>query len=275
MRKKKEEEEAMWAEYIEQRKQQRAKEEEELKKLKERQVRRKANRADQEKQLLAMKKKQEEAKQKEIEEKKAKDAEAKRRRLVESEKKRQAMLDAMKEKDTTTKPNFVISKRGGGSVAVSGAVTKAELLKSKEQLAEDKRVALGLRMKKLDYEGLGEAQLKQKATEMWDLIVQLESDKYDLEERRKRQDYDLKELTERQKQMNRNKALKKGLDPEAFTGVHPPKINTSSKYERRVDRRTFVDKKTLFEGGWEELYKQHIEKNWAGKQPQPLFSSMN
>lgn len=38
LRKKREEEEAMWSEYIEQRKRQRSKEEEELKKLKERQV---------------------------------------------------------------------------------------------------------------------------------------------------------------------------------------------------------------------------------------------
>ena len=38
LRKKREEEEAMWSEYIEQRKKQRSKEEEELKKLKERQV---------------------------------------------------------------------------------------------------------------------------------------------------------------------------------------------------------------------------------------------
>ena len=73
----------------------------------------------------------------------------------------------------------------------------------------------------------------------------------------------MKELGERQKMINRNKALKRGLDPEAFTGKYPPKINTSSKYERRVDRRTFGDKKVLFEGGWEELYKQYIEKNWT------------
>lgn len=38
MRRKKEEEEAMWSEYIEQRKKQRAKEEDELKRLKERQA---------------------------------------------------------------------------------------------------------------------------------------------------------------------------------------------------------------------------------------------
>lgn len=56
-------------------------------------------------------------------EKKAKDAEAKRKRLEEAEKKRQAMLDAMKgEKDTTAKPNFVVTKRGGGGV---GTVSRA------------------------------------------------------------------------------------------------------------------------------------------------------
>lgn len=34
----------------------------------------------------------------------------------------------------------------------------------------------------------------------------------------------------------------------AFTGKYPPKINVASKYERRVDRRNFADKKQLFEG---------------------------
>lgn len=58
-------------------------------------------------------------------------------------------------------------------------------------MAEDKRIALNLRMKKLDYEGLGEDQLRKKAADMWDQIVVLESEKYDLEERRKRQDYDV------------------------------------------------------------------------------------
>lgn len=70
LRKKKEEEEAMWGEYIEQRKRQRQKEEEELKKLKERQGKRKTQRAEQEKLLIEMKRKQEEQKQREIEEKK-------------------------------------------------------------------------------------------------------------------------------------------------------------------------------------------------------------
>lgn len=55
-------------------------------------------------------------------------------------------------------------------------------------------------------------------------------------------------MKERQKQQLRHKALKKGLDPEALTGKHPPKIQVASKYERRVDTRSYDDKKKLFEG---------------------------
>lgn len=55
-------------------------------------------------------------------------------------------------------------------------------------------------------------------------------------------------MKERQKQQLRHKALKKGLDPEALTGKYPPMIQVASKYERRVDTRSYDDKKKLFEG---------------------------
>lgn len=63
--------------------------------------------------------------------------------------------------------------------------------KTKEQLAEDKRIAMSFRVKPLQIDGLGAEELKKKANQLWDMIVQLESDKYDLEERQKRQDYDV------------------------------------------------------------------------------------
>lgn len=63
--------------------------------------------------------------------------------------------------------------------------------KTKEQLAEDKRIAMSFRVKPLDVDGLAVEDLKKKATMLWDMIIQLESDKYDLEERQKRQDYDV------------------------------------------------------------------------------------
>merc|ERR1719348_2877212 len=83
-----------------------------------------------------------------------------------------------------------------------------------------------------------------------------------MEERMKRQDYDLKELKERQKQQLRQKALKRGLEAEALTGKHPPKIQTASKFERRTDRRTYDDKKKLFEGGLEETETEERERKW-------------
>jgi troponin T len=90
-----------------------------------------------------MKRKQEEQKIREIEEKKAKDAEAKRKRLEEAEKKRQAMLDAMQKQNenSNVKPNFVINRKEG--VPALGALGRAEVIKSKEQLAEEKKIALG------------------------------------------------------------------------------------------------------------------------------------
>lgn len=66
-----------------------------------------------------------------------------------------------------------------------------ELTKTKEQLAEDKKVALELRLKPLELEGSDLGELRKKAADLWDQIQTLESEKYDLEERRKRQDYDV------------------------------------------------------------------------------------
>lgn len=148
------------------------------------------------------------------------------------------------------------------------SAAQLERNKTKEQLEEEKRISLSIRIKPLVLDGLSVDKLREKAKELWECIVKLETEKYDLEERQKRQDYDvsplsldtqahiaslfvflqLKELKERQKQQLRHKALKKGLDPEALTGKYPPKIQVASKYERRVDTRSYGDKKKLFEG---------------------------
>merc|ERR1712233_232938 len=132
-------------------------------------------------------------------------------------------------------------------------------------LEEEKKISLSIRIRPLELDGMDHEDLKSKAKELWDQIVKLETERYDLEERTRRQDYDLKELKERQRQQNKQKAIKLGLDPEALTGKYPPKIRMYSKYERRTDTRTYEDRRKLYEGGWEILYCEGIEKEWKEK----------
>merc|ERR1711942_195713 len=142
---------------------------------------------------------------------------------------------------------------------------RREMTKTKEQLEEEKKISLSIRIKPLELDGMDSDGLKAKASELWEVIVKLETEKYDLEERQKRQDYDLKELKERQRQQNKQKAIKLGLDPEALTGKYPPKIRMYSKYERRTDTRTYDDRRKLYEGGWDVLYTELLEKTWKEK----------
>merc|ERR1711973_361557 len=251
-------------EYINEWRKQRAKEEEELKRLKEKQAKRKEIRAEQEKKLAQQKKEEEERLRKEEADKKAKEAEEKRKRLEEAEKKRQAMMQAQKEKQQAAGQGSKGPKKtdsGMGNVQDA----RREMTKTKEQLEEEKKISLSIRIKPLDLDAMDGDQLTNKASELWETIVRLETEKDDLEERQKRQDYDLKELKERQKQQLRQKAMKKGLDPEALTGKYPPKIRMYSKHERRTDTRSYDDRKKMYEGGWEVVRAEHLESCWKEK----------
>jgi len=239
---------------------QRVKEEDELVRLKERAIKRKAIRVEQEKKLAMQKKEEELRRQREVEEKKRKDQEEKMRRLEEVEKKRQALMKAETAQRMTGR-NFTISKKQSEALDDPAA----EFKKPKEMLEEEKRIALQIRVKALNIEGCNANTLRSKATEMWDLIIKLETEKYDLEERSKRQDYDLRELKERQQQRLRQRAIRMGLDAEALTGKHPPKVKLASKFERRVDTRTFVDRKDLFLGGFDKEREQMTEEEWKDK----------
>merc|ERR1712036_68239 len=140
-----------------------------------------------------------------------------------------------------------------------------EMSKTKEQLEEEKNISLRIRIKPLPLEEMDSDQLKAKAQQLFATISTLETDKYDYEQRQVMQDYELRELKERQKMQLRNKAIKKGLDPEALTGKHPPKIRMYSKYERRTDTRTYGDRKKLYEGGAEVIRAEWLESMWKEK----------
>ena len=93
---------------------------------------------------------------------------------------------------------------------------RREMTKTKEQLEEEKKISLSIRIKPLELDGMDGDALKEKASELWEVrgllnnartinvvlvalgyhqpcqvIVRLETEKYDLEERQKRQDYDV------------------------------------------------------------------------------------
>lgn len=59
-----------------------------------------------------------------------------------------------------------------------GANPALELQKTKEQLAEEKKISLSFRIKPLDVDGMSLDALKKKANELWEAIVKLETEKY-------------------------------------------------------------------------------------------------
>merc|ERR1712114_59263 len=238
--------------YICQWRDERSKEEEELKRLKEKQAKRKEIRAEQEKKVAEQKRAEELALKREEEEKKEIEAQEKKKAMEEAERKRQEMLAAQKEK-------------GGKKSQAPAMDARKEMSKSKEQVEEEMKISLSIRIKPLPLESMDSDELRSKANAIWNTIVELETDKYDYEQRRVDQDYELKELNERRKLQLRNKAIKKGLDPEAFCGSHPPRIHMFSKYERRTDTRTYGDRKKLYEGGAEVIRSEMLEAAWKEK----------
>merc|ERR1712198_705774 len=228
------------------------KEEAELKRLKEKQSKRKEIRAEQEKEMAQQKRAEEEKLRKEEAEKKEAEALEKKKALEDAEIKRQEMMAAQKEK-------------GGKKSAAPAMDARKELSKTKEQVEEECKISLNIRIKPLPLDEMDSDELRAKANAIWDTIVALETDKYDYEQRQLDQDYEFKELAERQKLQLRNKAIKKGLDPESFTGAHPPTIHMFSKYERRTDTRTYGDRKKLYEGGAEVLRAEWLESMWKEK----------
>lgn len=251
-------------EYIKEWRKTREKDEEELRKLKEKQARRKEIRAEQERILNQQKKEDEDRLRREEAERRAEVDNSKIKRLREAEAKRQQMMEAQKSqiKDKG-------SKSSGGAARPD---VRRELSKTREQLEEEQKLALAMRIKPLDLGVMDTYELKEKAMELYNIVVQLETDKYDFEQRKISQDYELKELKGRQKTQLRQKAIKKGLDPDALFGAHPPKVHMYSKYERRLDTRTYDDRKKLYEGGWDVIRLEAMEnmlveryEEWASR----------
>ncbi|KAI6177626.1 hypothetical protein M3Y97_00928300 [Aphelenchoides bicaudatus] len=207
--------------------------EQELEVLKQRQIERKKEREVEEREFAERRRKDDERRREDEEKRKAKIEEQKR--LKEEEKlKRQQMM-------------------AGGFVTTT--VGNKRKQRSDEQIQEAKRNYINsLQSNKPDISGLLPNDLKAKIKQLYQKILRLESEKYDLTQRHERQDYDLKELTERQSQQTRNKALALGVEVEqAESGkVRPPKINVASKHDRQKDHRSYNERFEIFEKPYEK-----------------------
>merc|ERR1712080_370998 len=192
-------------------------------------------RAEQEKKQAAAKRAEEEKIKKEEAEKREAEALEKKKQMEDAERKRQEMLAAQKE--------------GGKKSSGPAMDARKEMSKSKEQVEEEMKISLSIRVKPLALDEMDSDELKNKANQIWNTIVALETDKYDYG----------------QKLQFRNKAIKKGLDPESFTQKHPPTIRMFSKYERRTDTRSYGDRKELYEGGAEVIRAEWLESMWKEK----------
>ncbi|XP_055342458.1 troponin T-like [Paramacrobiotus metropolitanus] len=207
----------------------------------------------------------EEQRRQEEEARKLQKEEEKRRKQEAEERKKAAQEAAL-----VGGRNFVIEKAQSGESTMDKFMNiskaKTEMSLNTSELASLKERTISDRVKPLSVGDMDYAALKAKAEELWKAIVNLETLKYDLVERAKRQDYDLKELNERQRQINSKKYAAQGLDPSACASRYPPKVQLVSKYERRIDRRTFAEKKSLYEnerradGGATDLHKPAAKK---------------
>uniref|UniRef100_A0A8R1TUL9 Uncharacterized protein n=1 Tax=Onchocerca volvulus TaxID=6282 RepID=A0A8R1TUL9_ONCVO len=284
-----EEETTKLQEYEEKRRVEREREEEELRKLKEKKERRKLEREEEERQFQERLRQEEERRKQEEDERRAK-MEAEKRKKEDEKRKRQQMLLSQFTNTTPgqTGRNFIIPQKSDKTDKFGNIVqAKQEMGMTKEQQEEAKRNHLVSVKHTIEFENVTPAKLREKIHQLHQRICKLEADKYDLEKRHERQEYDLRELNERQRQVARNKALKKGLGPTDASSRHPnsnndlsnyilqkcvtssskdgtlvvrsipiaakpkitanPKVSIVSKYDRQIDRRNFKERRAMFE----------------------------
>jgi len=134
---------------------------------------------------------------------------------------------------------------------------KEDSQKSKEQMDIEKQNIILSRIVPFGIEGLDYDGLCERAKALHQVIWNLEANCYDYQQKFERQNYDMMELAERARQMNRGRRKTPtghtGLGGSVFPWIAqnfataPPKISLFSKYERQKDRRTFGERRLIYQ----------------------------
>merc|ERR1712183_1010596 len=134
---------------------------------------------------------------------------------------------------------------------------KEDSQKSKEQMDIEKQNIILSRIVPFGIEGLDYDALCERAKALHQVIWNLEANCYDYQQKFERQNYDMMELAERARQMNRGRRKTPtghtGLGGSVFPWIAqnyataPPKISLFSKYERQKDRRSFGERRLIYQ----------------------------
>lgn len=241
-------------ELLENNRQERSKMDDEINELRQRNEKRKKEREIEEKRLAEQRSAEDARRKADEEDRKRKKEEEEQRKKGE---RAQKMAEFEKWK-TPPKANFVISKKlsAAGGEEEQGEEVEGKAKKSKEQLEAEKQAILKQRLKPLDIDGADNSKLSEKAKELHNLLSRLEGEKYDLEKRFKAMQQEMNQLAERARQANKVgkegsiKRVSEGGETkitQRYAGA-PLKVEMFSKYERQKDKRTYVDRKTLYTG---------------------------
>jgi troponin T, fast skeletal muscle len=135
---------------------------------------------------------------------------------------------------------------------------KEDLLKSPEQLEQEKREILKSRIIELRLDGQVKSGLVEQAEKFYQILLNLHSQIYDMSERQDKQKYEMMELAERARQLDKGNVKSRKVNI-VHTGLGgsvlptqelfpkaPQKISLFSRYERVTDRRTFKDRRDFF-----------------------------
>lgn len=172
-----------------------------------------------------------------------------------------------------------MSAEVGGSKLTNIIKAKEDMNKTPEQLQSEKINTLKSRICSLRLDENKDKLIRQ-ANSFHELLSDLYDIIYDLNEKHERQKYDMMELTKRaiQVEKGKNKTRKSnivhtGLGGSIFPWIQeqnhnaPGKISLFSRYERVTDRRTFANRRDIWESPQQEKERRELEKQREKPKP--------